>query len=71
MTPDEFLQQVRPLKLDAESLDNIAALKSHVEAGGKLDPLHIYASGKEDGRHRAYLAKELGIDKIPVAVHKK
>ena len=71
MTPDEFLQQVRPLKLDAESLDNIAALKRHVETGGKLDPLHIYASGKEDGRHRAYLAKELGIEKIPVAIHKK
>jgi len=69
MTPDEFLQQVRPLKLDAESLDNIAALRSHVESGGKLDPLHIYASGKEDGRHRAYLAKELGIEKVPVALH--
>lgn len=69
MTPDEFLQQVRPLQLDAESLDNIAALRSHVEAGGKLDPLHIYASGKEDGRHRAYLAKELGIEKVPVALH--
>ena len=69
MTPDEFLQQVRPLQLDAESLDNIAALRSHVESGGKLDPLHIYASGKEDGRHRAYLAKELGIEKVPVALH--
>lgn len=69
MTPDEFLQQVRPLQLDAESLDNIAALRKHVEAGGKLDPLHIYATGKEDGRHRAYLAKELGIEKVPVALH--
>jgi len=69
MTPDEFLQKVRPLKLDAESLDNIAALRSHVESGGKLDPLHIYSTGKEDGRHRAYLAKELGIEKVPVALH--
>ena len=71
MTPDEFLQKVRPLKLDAESLDNIAALKQHIESGGKLDPLHIYSTGKEDGRHRAYLAKELGIEKVPVALHEQ
>jgi len=69
MTPDEYLSRVRPLTLDAESLDNIAALKSHVQSGGKLDPLHIYQSGKEDGRHRAYMAKELGIERIPVALH--
>ncbi len=69
MTPDEYLSRVRPLTLDAESLDNIAALKSHVQSGGQLDPLHIYQSGKEDGRHRAYMAKELGIEKIPVALH--
>jgi hypothetical protein len=69
MTPDEYLSRVRPLTLDEESLDNIAALKSHVQSGGQLDPLHIYQSGKEDGRHRAYMAKELGIEKIPVALH--
>jgi hypothetical protein len=69
MTPDEYLSRVRPLTLDDESLDNIAALKSHVQSGGQLDPLHIYQSGKEDGRHRAYMAKELGIERIPVALH--
>jgi len=69
MTPDEYLSRVRPLTLDEESLDNIAALKSHVLSGGQLDPLHIYQSGIEDGRHRAYMAKELGIEKIPVALH--
>ena len=69
MTPDEYLSRVRPLTLDEESLDNIAALKSHVQSGGQLDPLHIYQSGVEDGRHRAYMAKELGIEKIPVALH--
>jgi len=69
MTPDEYLSRVRPLTLDEESLDNIAALKSHVQSGGQLDPLHIYKSGVEDGRHRAYMAKELGIEKIPVALH--
>jgi hypothetical protein len=69
MTPDEYLSRVRPLELDDVSLENIASLKSHVQSGGKLDPLHIYKDGKEDGRHRAYMAKELGIDKIPVALH--
>jgi GNAT superfamily N-acetyltransferase len=69
MTPDEYLSRVRPLTLDEESLDNIAALKSHVQSGGQLDPLHIYQSGIEDGRHRAYMAKELGIERIPVALH--
>jgi len=69
MTPDEYLSRVRPLELDETSLENIASLKSHVESGGKLDPLHIYKDGKEDGRHRAYMAKELGIEKIPVALH--
>ena len=69
MTPDEYLSRVRPLELDDVSLENIAALKSHVQSGGQLDPLHIYQSGKEDGRHRAYMAKELGIEKIPVALH--
>jgi len=69
MTPDEYLSKVRPLELDDVSLENIASLKSHVQSGGKLDPLHIYKDGKEDGRHRAYMAKELGIKKIPVALH--
>jgi len=69
MTPDEYLSRVRPLELDDVSLENIASLKSHVQSGGKLDPLHIYKDGKEDGRHRAYMAKELGIEQIPVALH--
>ena len=67
MTPDEYLKNVRPLKLDESSLDNIADLKRHVESGGKLDPLAIYKNGQEDGRHRAYLAKQLGIKQVPVA----
>jgi hypothetical protein len=69
MTPDEYLRNVRPLTLDESSLDNIADLKRHIESGGKLDPLAIYPNGKEDGRHRAYLAKELGITQVPVALH--
>lgn len=66
MTPDEFLAQVRPLEMDEMSRENIDDLKIHIAAGRPLDPLSIFASGKEDGRHRAHAAKELGILLVPV-----
>jgi hypothetical protein len=68
MSPDEFLAQARPLKMDPESRENIDLLKQHIEEGKTLDPFQLYAGGKEDGRHRAYAAKELGIDQVPVIV---
>jgi hypothetical protein len=66
MTPDEFLNKSRPLKVDAESRENIDILKEHIKDGGTLDPLELHSNGKEDGRHRAMAAKELGIKKVPV-----
>ena len=66
MSPDQFLSQVRPLEVDDASRDNIDDLKNMMQSGRKLDPLAIYADGKEDGRHRAIAAKELGMDTIPV-----
>lgn len=66
MSPDAFLAAVRPLKMDDTSRENIDDLKQHIQGGGTLDPLTIYADGKEDGRHRAYAAKELGIKSVPV-----
>ena len=66
MSPDEFLSQVRPLEVDEASRDNIDDLKNMMQSGRRLDPLAIYADGKEDGRHRATAAKELGMDTIPV-----
>ncbi len=68
MSPDEFLSSVRPLNIDEGSRDNIDDLKNHMMSGRTLDPLNIYASGKEDGRHRAVAAKELGIQKVPVII---
>lgn len=68
MTPDEYLKKVRPLSIDETSRDNIDDLKQHIMSGRTLDPLIIYADGKEDGRHRAYAAKELGIKKVPVII---
>jgi hypothetical protein len=71
MSPDEYINRVRPLEIDESSRENIDLLKKHIEDGGELDPLLIRANGKEDGRHRAYAAKELGIGKVPVIVYDK
>jgi hypothetical protein len=66
MTPDEFLSKSRPLEIDDTSRENIDILKKHMEDGKTLDPLQLYGNGKEDGRHRAIAAKELGIETVPV-----
>lgn len=66
MSPDEYLSKVRPLDIDEGSRDNIEDLKNHILSGRKLDPLKIDAKGREDGRHRAHAARELGIKSVPV-----
>jgi len=66
MSPDEYLSQARPLTIDDVSRENIDALKDHIASGKTLDPLAFYKTGREDGRHRAYAAKELGIQSVPV-----
>ena len=66
MSPDEYLSKVRPLDIDEASRDNIDDLKRHILSGRKLDPLKIDAHGREDGRHRAHAARELGIKQVPV-----
>ena len=69
VSPDEYIAAVRPLAMDEESRENIDILKRHIEDGKTLDPLLIRANGKEDGRHRAYAAKELGIAQVPVIAY--
>src|SRR5580704_3056591 len=71
MSPDAFLKASRPLDIDETSRENIDFLKEHIEAGKTLDPLALYANGKEDGRHRAMAAKELGIKRVPVINFRK
>jgi ribosomal protein S18 acetylase RimI-like enzyme len=66
MHPKEYLAKVKPLTIDDASRDNIDDLKNHIRSGRKLDPLKIYSNGKEDGRHRAHAADELGITTVPV-----
>ena len=68
MAPDEYLARVRPLDLDENSWEAIDDLKAHIENSGRLDPLKIYADGKEDGRHRAHAALQLNIAQVPVIV---
>ena len=68
MTPDEYLSKVRALELDDISMDNVDDLVNHIQTSRSLDPLVIYPDGKEDGRHRAYAAKKLGIDSVPVII---
>ena len=67
MTPDEYLTQTRYMDYDDElTKENVQDLIDHVNSGGNLDPLALYPNGLEDGRHRALMAKELGIDEVPV-----
>jgi hypothetical protein len=68
MSPQGYLEKVRPLEIDDVSRENIDDLKAHIESGRPLDPLVIYGDGKEDGRHRAYAAMGLGISRVPVIV---
>jgi hypothetical protein len=66
MTPDAYLASTRPMEIEEVARENIDDLKQHILSGRTLDPLALYANGKEDGRHRAHAAKELGIAKVPV-----
>jgi hypothetical protein len=68
MSPGDYLSRVRPLRIDEVAQDNIDDLKRHMLEGLELDPLKIYPDGKEDGRHRAHAAEQLGIDRVPVIV---
>ncbi len=71
MTPHQFIKQVRKLIVDDISRENIEDLKGHIARGGKLDPLKIdHLNNREDGRHRAHAAKELGIFLVPVLFFK-
>jgi len=71
MTPDEYLSKIPQEKPSQTSMDKLRGL---VKKGVKIDmPSLDYSEGTlaQEGRNRAYLAKEMGIDKIPVAVIEK
>jgi hypothetical protein len=71
MDPDEFLATGPPIDIaDELTAENIQDLLAHVESGRTLDPLVIYddkgLARSMDGRHRAHLAKQMGLDSVPV-----
>ena len=53
----------------ALSKDNLPKYKQLMQSGTKFDmPVLNYANTTQEGRHRAYVANELGIKKIPVLI---
>ena len=42
MTPDEFLANAQPVKIDELTRENVEDLKQHIRDGGELDPLTLY-----------------------------
>ena len=71
VSPDEFLSSSKKLNVDEYTLENVEDLKQHVKDGRKLDPLVLYDLdlndvSASDGRHRALMAKDLGISTVPV-----
>ena len=71
MKPKEFLKKARPLNMDKDDKKIIKGFKHSMEKGHKLDPLALYPHNRENGRHRALAAKELGIKKVPVHNYRK
>lgn len=66
MTPDEYLAQIPKSKPTQSSID---FMKSKLAKGEKLPmPTLDYSGGgfTQEGRNRAYLAKELGVTEMPV-----
>jgi len=71
MTPDEYLEKIPTA---GKTPSSIEYMKSKIAKGEKLPMPWLDYSGSslsQEGRNRAYLAKELGIDKIPVLVVNK
>ena len=68
MTPQEYLDRIPHSEATPSSIEY---MKSKIERGEKLPMPWLDYSGSrlsQEGRNRAYLAKELGIEKIPVLV---
>ncbi|CAB5219894.1 hypothetical protein UFOVP231_9 [uncultured Caudovirales phage] len=66
MSPDKFLDQTQKMEMDKKDKKSIKRFEKKIKKGKKLNPLAIYSSGGQDGRHRATAAKHEGISKVPV-----
>jgi len=66
MTPDEYLAQIPESKPTQSSID---FMKNKLSKGEKLPMATLDTSGgglTQEGRNRAYLAKEMGLETMPV-----
>jgi hypothetical protein len=66
MSPDKFLEHTQKMQMDKGDKKSIKRFEKKIKKGKKLNPLAIYPSGGQDGRHRATAAKHEGIAKVPV-----
>jgi len=73
MSPDKFLSLAR--KLDFPSEDSLTWLRQSMKDGKAIPHLILGVDMvrrkviDHEGRHRATVAKELGIDKVPVFIY--
>jgi len=68
MTPDEYLSKIPKVEASKSSLE---FMRKKLSKGEKLPMAMLDYTKKEisqEGRNRAYLAKELGVEKMPVLV---
>ena len=75
MSPDEYLRKVREgFKSDGDvgiTDGSLNRIRQAIENGNIIDMPHLdYRNGRlsQEGRNRAWVARELGIDEIPVAI---
>lgn len=70
MSPDKFLSLA--VRLSEPNLHNLERLRQHFKNQGLLDPLVLIVNGNKvvghEGRHRAMVSKEHGIEKVPVLI---
>ena len=66
ISPDRFLSETEKMDMDGGDKKHIKKFKKKIKKGERLNPLALFPSGGQDGRHRAKAAKALGISKIPV-----
>ena len=74
MTPDRFLELAAPIPENQLSQKSLENLKSRMEQQLPIDPLVLVVDMEKkkvtghEGRHRAIMAKRMGIEIVPVLI---
>lgn len=75
MSPDKFLRLAAKLPDELYSKESLEKLKDRMSKGLPIDPLVLIVDMKKkkvtghEGRHRATVAKKLGISIVPVLIY--